>query len=281
MLLMTSVLPNIVASKALAGREIVVQAMDQYFACAAYKTGSSLVKARYDALHGQIHDADLARFECVNGIAILANTVPTAFWTIYHIFSDPTTLIEVRKQVEMITTCAMTPHGQVRRIDLRRLKDAPILFSTLQEALRLRATGTGPRSVMADMLVGEEQYLLKKDSVIIIANKALHRDVETWGEAADTFQADRFCGRVPAHAFRGFGGGVNLCPGRGFAMAEVAGLVAMLAMRYDLQPAEGRWDDPGQDLSNMSLRIAPPSQPVMVNMVQRADLENSIWSFTV
>jgi len=281
MLLMTSVLPNIVASKAFAGREAVVRAMDLYFGCAAHKAGSSLVKRRFATLQGQIDDADLGRFECVNGIAILANTVPTAFWTIFHIFSAPTILAEVRKQVEMITISAMTPKGPVRSIDLRRLKDAPILFSALQEALRLRATGIGPRSVMADMSIGEEQYLLKKDSVIIIANKALHMDVETWGEAAGTFQADRFNGKTPAQSFRGFGGGVNLCPGRGFAMAEVAGFVAMLAMRYDLEPAGGKWDEPGQDLNNMSLQIAPPRKKVMVSVVKRKYLEDVSWSFKV
>ncbi|KAF2475216.1 cytochrome P450 [Lindgomyces ingoldianus] len=282
MLLMTSVLPNIIAAKALAGRQTVVEAMDRYFAAGSYKDGSSLVNARYSALKGHIDDEDLARFECVNGIAILANTVPTAFWTIYHVFSDPIVLEEVRRQVTAITTSEMSLEGDVRTIDIRRLKEAPILFSTIQEALRLRATGTGPRMVMEDISVGQEGYQLKKDSVVIIANKALHYDKAMWGETADTYVADRFCGRTPAHAFRGFGGGINLCPGRGFAMVEVAAMVAMLTARFDMVPAtSGGWCEPGQDMSNMSLQIAPPRKKVMVDLVRRSDLDDASWRFVV
>lgn len=280
-LLMTSYLPNMIAAKALAGREAVVEGMERYFSSGAYKEGSSLVKARYSALKGHIDDEDLARFECVNGIAILANTVPTAFWTLYHVFCDASVLAEVRRQVAAITASDMSPAGSARTIDLRRLKEAPILFSAIQEALRLRATGTGPRMVMEDVSVGHEGFQLKKDSVVIIANQALHHDRAAWGDTAHVFVADRFCGRTPAHAFRGFGGGINLCPGRGFAMLEVAALVAMLAMRFDMVPAGGGWSEPGQDMSNMSLQIAPPKKEVRVDLVARADAGDASWRFAL
>ncbi|KAF4636512.1 hypothetical protein G7Y89_g1584 [Cudoniella acicularis] len=281
-LLLTNILPNIVASKALAGREVVVQAMDSYFSCGAYKEGSSLVKARHAALKdGEIPDLDLARCECVNGIAILANTVPTAFWTIFHIFSDPLVLTEVRRQVGLITTYQVLTEGggPAYKINLSRLNDAPIIFSALQEALRLRATGTGPRMVLADTFIGPHQYLLKKGSVVMIVNKALHSDKGAWGEKADTYHPDRFYGKFPAQSFRGFGGGVNLCPGRGFAMVEVAALVAMLAMRFDLVPAGETWSEPDQDLTNLSLQVAPPKQKVTVNIVPRHDFEEASWYF--
>lgn len=273
---------SFIASKPIAGRETVVKAMDQYFSSGAHQNGSSLVKARYSALNGNIDDADMARYECVNGIAILANTVPTAFWAIYHIFSDPLILKEVREQVESIMTSSelSTSEGLTRKIDLTRLKEAPLLSSSIQEALRLRATGTGPRMVMQDLHLGSQNYLLKKDSVIIIANKALHHNKETWGEDADIFQANRFCGKTPMDAFRGFGGGVNLCPGRNFAMIEVSALVAMLVMRFALVPeAGGIWREPGQDLTNMSVQTAPPMRKVVVDIVPRQDLEEARWDF--
>ncbi|KAH8667574.1 cytochrome P450 [Tricladium varicosporioides] len=300
-LLLTQYLPKIIAARALAGREAVVTAMNDYFASKGHLYGSSLVKARYLALKEHVDDVDLARLECVNGIAILSNTVPTAFWTIYHIFGDPAVLHEVRRQVGAITT-QMTPTAglpkslqgnesvPVCKIDLGRLKEAPILFSVIQETLRLRATGSGPRMVMEDVRVGSQQYLLKKHSVVIIANKALHSDRVAWGETANAdpskFIADRFCGRTPPHAFRGFGGGINLCPGRGFAMAEIAALVAMLTMRFDLVPTKsalggdsGGWIEPDQNLSNMSLQIAPPKRKVVVDIVPRLDSENVSWEF--
>lgn len=130
-----------------------------------------------------------------------------------------------------------------------------------------------------DMTVGDNQYLLKKNSMVIIANKAIHYDQKTWGETADVFRANRFCGKVPGHAFRGFGGGSNLCPGRGFAMVEVAALVAMLAMRFDLVPVGGNWFEPGQDLNNMSLQVAPPGRKVMVTIIPREGSSEQKWSF--
>jgi cytochrome P450 len=278
---MTTYLPGVIAKKALAGRKVVVEGFEQYFASGSYAGGSSLVKARYSALKDHIDDEDLARFECVNGIAILANTVPTAFWTIYHIFCDAFVLAEVRRQVTAITTSEMSPAGLVRTIDLRKMKDAPIIFSAIQEALRLRATGTGPRMVMEDTFVGSQQYHLQKDSVVIIANQALHYDKAAWGDTANCFVADRFCGKTPAAAFRGFGGGINMCPGKGFAMMEVAALVAMLAMRFDLVPAtEAQWSEPGQDMSNMSLQIAPPKKQVKVDIVPRTDVP-TLWRFSL
>ncbi|TGO29563.1 hypothetical protein BPAE_0013g00140 [Botrytis paeoniae] len=179
-LLLTKFLPCFAACKAIKGRAIVVEAMSQYFTKGAQKNGSSLVKARYASLSTEMSHDDLARFECVNGIAIMTNMVPAAFWTIFHIFPDPELLEEVRKQV---------------------LKDAPILFSAQQEALRFRATGTQPRMIMGDMILGNNQYLLRKDSMVIIANRALHYSKETWGETADLFRANHFCGKVPGPAF--------------------------------------------------------------------------------
>ncbi|KAF4625041.1 hypothetical protein G7Y89_g13127 [Cudoniella acicularis] len=283
-LLMPGIFPMIFAQRALAGRETVIKGMDNYFVCEGYLEGPSLVKTRYLTLKNHALDSDLARFECVNGIAILANTVPTAFWTIFHIFSDPGVLQEVRNHVEAITIIKTMPNGKVRKIDLSRLKDGPILFSAIQEALRVRATGSGPRLVMEDVRVGENQYLLKKDSAVIIAHKALHSDREAWGETAETFITDRFCGRASQQAYRGFGGGANHCLGRSFAMGEIAALVAMMVMRFDLIPTMGNskaWGEPGQDLSNMALQIAPPKKHVVVDVSPRPDLGGVSWEFVV
>lgn len=283
MLLISKFLPRVLAPKGLAGREVVVRAMDRYFETGAYKSSSLLTTARYAALKGHIADEDLARFECVNGIAILGNSVPTAFWTVFHIFSDPAVLAAVRAQVELITSderCGESGR-RMRRINMHALKNAPILFSVMQEALRYRATGTGPRMVMEDVVVGQENYRLKKGSAVIIANHALHFDTAAWGGGADRFVADRFCGKTPAHAFRGFGGGINLCPGKGFAMMEIASFAAMLAMRFDVLPASATssWSEPGQNLSNMSLQIAPPKSKVVVKILPRKDALDVDWGF--
>lgn len=37
-------------------------------------------------------------------------------------------------------------------------------------------------------------------------------------------------------------------------------LVAMLVMRYDIQPVDGLWVELGQNINNMLLAIAPPKR---------------------
>jgi cytochrome P450 len=274
-ILMTEYLPQAFASKGIRGRNVVINAMTKYFANKSYTRGSSLIKARYESIKDSAGDSDMARSETVNGIAILANTVPTAFWTIFHIYSDPTLLAEVRSQVDAIT--GISDDGRTREIHTSKLKDATLIASTLQEALRIRATGTGPRMIMEDITVGGN--LLKKGGVAIIANKALHFSGDEWGSDVEAFRAERFCGKTPAHAFRGFGGGVNLCPGKTFAMTEIQALVAMLVMRFDLRPTDGKWQEPGQDTTNMSLQIAPPGHMTKVDIVSRPAAEDITWKF--
>jgi cytochrome P450 len=135
--------------------------------------------------------------------------------------------------------------------------------------------------VMEDTVIGDDKYLLRKDSVVIIANRALHFDKETWGETADISRANRFCGKVPGHAFRGFGGGLNLYPDQGFALAEVAALVAILVMKFDMVPVgENGWIEPGQNLNNMSVQGAGPDRKLLVKIVPRKDSRNIVeWSF--
>ena len=42
---------------------------------------------------------DVARSEFANGVALLTNTVPNAFWMLYHIYSDPVVLEDCRKEL--------------------------------------------------------------------------------------------------------------------------------------------------------------------------------------
>jgi len=76
----------------------------------------------------------MARSETVNGIAILANTVPTVFWTIFYIYSDPKLLTDVRRQVDGITN--ISNDRRSREIRISKLKNATLIASALQEALR-------------------------------------------------------------------------------------------------------------------------------------------------
>ncbi|KAF2261904.1 cytochrome P450, partial [Lojkania enalia] len=263
-IMLTGVLPRFIARRGIAGRETVVAAMRAYFETGDCKQGSILTRARWGTMDGVITIDDAARLETVNGIALLSNTVPTAFWTVHYIFSDPILLDDIRTQIMSITTT----EGDTRTINLGLLKNIPLIFSVIYESLRLRATGIGPRMIMEDMTVGDNQYKLKKGSMLLIANRVLHFHKGTWGEASHEFDPNRFTQKSPGSAFRGFGGGVNLCPGKSLAMVQVATLVAMLTMRFDLDRSGGIWVEPEQDLTKV-LQIAPPRSKVMVKFVPR------------
>ena len=255
-MLMPGFLPGLLAPKGYAGREKVVATFQRYFAANGAETGSVLTKARHKVLKRYFSAEDIARYECVNGLAILLNSVPTAFWTTYHIFSEQELLKTVRHHVENITTVKEDGGRRLRVIDLARLKEIPILASVVQESLRFRTTGVGPRMAMEDIMLSN-RYLIKKGYYFVISSHEMHFDQRIWGDTTNTFDAQRFTKsdtkKVPSAAFRGFVGGVNLCPGKGFAMAEIIAFIALLTARFDLKPESGHWTGPGQDLSNISL----------------------------
>ncbi|RAL59656.1 hypothetical protein DID88_000289 [Monilinia fructigena] len=282
-LLLPNFLSKVIASKTICGRDVVVNGFRRYFHSGDYLKGSKLVKSRYELLvdktddtHADLTHADLAKHETISDIAAFSNTSPTMFWVIYQLFSDPLLLKEVRTQVERITTSEISTQGEtIHKIDLKKLHQPPILNSMIMETLRFHSTGTGPRQVLADTSVGQDQYLLKKDSIVIIAKRRLHFDKSVWGETADTFRPDRFCEKTPLNAFRAFGGGVNTCPGKAFVTPVIAAFVGMLAMRFDIMPDGNQWIEPAQDISKISAQIAPPIKKVLVDLAPRAGIDDT------
>lgn len=280
------ILPKLLARKGIAARERVVAAINQYYASGGLQTGSKLPMVRYNSVKHIMPDGDIARTECTHGLAIMGNIVPAAFWTVFHVFSDLAVLEKVRTQVEEIAVMETVAANQAKHrvIDRDRLKDAPILLSVIQETLRYRARGTGPRMVQEDVTLSDNQreYHIEKDSVVMIAHEAMHYNEDVWGENANQFVAERFLpgNKIPTNAFRGFGGGANMCPGKSLATNVIAGLVAMLAMQFDLEPADGKWIEPGQDQSNMARENTPPLRKTFVNVIPRPGMDKVRWKFS-
>ncbi|KAF2245790.1 hypothetical protein BU26DRAFT_568334 [Trematosphaeria pertusa] len=98
---------------------------------------------------------------------------------------------------------------------------------------------------------------------VITPENVLHTDKTTdktiWGPGAASFSHRRFVNSQankktlnPA-AFRAFGGGATLCPGRHFATTEILAAAAMLIARFEMEPAggEGRWPEPDRQNSKL------------------------------
>ncbi|KAL8638586.1 MAG: hypothetical protein Q9228_004276 [Teloschistes exilis] len=273
--------PAITCAKSYAAREKVSAAFVDYYNSRGCDLASSWVQGAFKVSDGyQISNEDKARLDISNSHAILANTLPTAFWTVYHIFADATVLEEVRTAVMPLVTTKTTNGVVTHQFDFGRIRDVPILRSVMHEALRHYANGTGTRILMEDTLLNG-RYLLKKNSFVFMPNRSYHFDASVWGPTVDAFDAQRFVNfKPPSASFRAFGGGVNTCPGRFFAMNEILAISALLVLRVDIKPVVEAWAHPGIDDSNMTLAVQPPKLKTLVNFSPRSGWTDGEWRFT-
>lgn len=279
-------IPKVTCSKAYAGRERVVNAFERYYLENGVQMASCLMKScRQTRDRYSVSLNDQARMEAVNGHALLANTAPTAFWTLYHLFTDSMILNDVRKQVKPLLTVEHRNGTVLRTICISKIREIPLLNSLLHESLRHYASGTGSRVVLEDTML-DNRYLLKKNTFVFMPNHTYHFDAAAWGPTVEDFNAYRFLkGDKPAHhagAFRGFGGGANLCPGRFFAMNVILSMCAMMALKYDVKPTSNdEWIHPEKDNSNMALIVSPPKQNMLVEVMTREGWEGGSWAFSL
>lgn len=205
--------------------------------------------------------------------------------------------------------------GERKRVlSLDKVKNGtacPTLMAVLKECLRVGSDNYSTRLVKSDtMLAG--QYFLKKDSVVQIAGGIIHADERIWGDDAGVFNPERFLsssssnkprdkgtngdeeqdnigkgngngttststsGNVHPAAFRAFGGGKTLCPGRHFATNEILAFVAMIVLTFDLEPVakgegkgQGRIKVPEKDDNVLPVHILEPKEDVIVRILHR------------
>ena len=279
--LMSFPFPKITCPKGYAAREKLVAAFAKFYDTNGQETASHYIEeqSRISERYG-FSNEDKARADAANAHAILANTTPTAFWTIYHIITNTEILEEVRTAVTPLLTITKNKEGvEQYEIDVTTITDIPILRSVFHESLRHYGNGAGARVITEDTLL-DNQYLLKKDAFVFMPNRTYHFDPSSWGPTVNEFDPHRFMKtKTPLGAFRGFGGGVNLCPGRFFAMNGTLAMCAMLALRFDFKPVGGRWVHPGTDDANITLLVHPPKQKVWLEIEPRKELKSGSWSF--
>lgn len=281
-MLLLNILPRYTASKGFEGRKKVFEAFQEYFRIGGQKHASALVKARYAVVVlYNVAEKDIAHFETGNIVAALVNITPTTFWTIWHVYSDFSVLESLRAEVLQALSTTVNENGTFSSLNVSKLMtDCPLLISTFQEVLRVRSTNASVRLVMKDTML-DNRYLLKKGTLIHMPSQVIHSDESVWGHKAREFQAQRFIDqKLHAGAFRGFGGGTNLCPGRHFATISIVSFVAMFVLRYDLRPVAGKWIEPTQNIINHVAAVLFPHQDTAVHVSVRKEYANRTWSFT-
>ena len=154
-----------------------------------------------------------------------------------------------------------------------------------------------------------DRYLLRKNSVVQIAGGVIHHSTKIWGADADSFNPERFltsverqpatnkepnqaCSSmkeasplpkgVPSAAFRAFGGGTVICPGRHFAQSELMTLVAVLALGFEIEEMDGgTLRLPAKDDERIPLAVMKPLYDPRVNVRRRTGWENVVFEVDV
>lgn len=284
-LLLVHIMPWLVARKAYKARQRLFDAMNGYFARNWRDDACELIRARYDAFHKSNIPVDaIARYEVGDSIAIMINTVPAIFWVLNYVYWESALLEELRAEIAAsvsITTDEQTG-TKTHHLDVKRLQEeCELLMSTYQEVLRLQTDNVSARWVVRDTMIND-RYLLRKDSVVQIPGAVIHQDPAIWGPDVKEFNPERFLKGAAKHhpgAFRVFGGGATLCPGRNFAVAELISFVAMFIMRFDVNPINYGWRKSLAARSNLVDSIPSPSSDINVCVKTREGFEKDEWVF--
>jgi len=279
--LLMGIAPSITARRAHSGRERLSAALADYLSRgehAAEFGASRIVRERIAITekHGWTTEA-AGRCELSFLFAGIVNTATTTFWTVLHVFSRADLLAAVRSE---IAANAIVPPGEDggekkeerTTVRLDALKTScPTLLAVMRECLRLGSDNYSTRLVKADTLLAGQHHLAG-GSVVQIAGGVIHADRSIWGADAADFDPSRFLeppqqqqARHPA-AFRAFGGGRTLCPGRHFATNEILAFVAMIVLRFDVEAVGGGEGIaiPGKDDGVLPVHILEPREPVRV-----------------
>ncbi|KAJ8133009.1 hypothetical protein O1611_g616 [Lasiodiplodia mahajangana] len=292
--LLINVIPSITAGKAYKGRELLVRALEKYLEAGHHKTGSKIVQKRVEIAlqHGWTLRAT-ARSELSFLFAGIVNATTSTFWILLQIFADPQLLTTVREEITQAirenSSNDIGPHKNYR-LSVAELKDrCPMLLAVCRECLRLGSDNYSTRMVKENTLLAD-RYFLKKGAVVQIAGGVIHADQSIWGDNVEDFNPGRFLeprqqsgaakqNQIHPAAFRAFGGGKTLCPGRHFAMNEILSLVSLVILMFDMEAADGgKIKVPRKNDGVLPVHILEPISPVEVLISRRRDKHAEICS---
>ena len=294
--LLVDVLPSIFARKVYLARKRILDGLVEYVKEERYKKACPLIQRRIAMnLKYGVTPEMAGHAELIMHFAVLGNVVPTTFWLLANLFSRPELLTEVRGEVGKAVTTARSDDGQdIKTIHVDMLKSvAPLLTSCFRENLRMVANMTSVRWILEDTMIADK-YLLKKDSIVQVASGVMHMDEQIWGEDASEFNSRRFVSasesttektataplpkNVPSAAFRAFGGGSVICPGRHFAQSEIVGYVAVVVMAFNLEKPGGRvFELPTRNNKAIPLAVMKPRDECKVVIIRRKEAEDVKW----
>lgn len=257
-------------------------------------------------MHG-LAQSDIDQFELGISFALVANSAAAMFWVIYYAYSLPEWLQDIRKEILSLPSIrqqleSRTEPGAAESIiksnspvivNVAEVAEKCVLLTSfINEILRVQSTSASARVVMEDTVL-DGKYLLKKDSFVLSPSAVMHKDENTWGPTAGSFDPRRFVSqqqdssdeqlgkrrrqhKAPLSAHRTWGGGVNHCPGQHFATHEFISVLVVMILRYDAVPSTGSWEFP-KTIGHLAASIMQPVKDVKVVIKERSDTPQ--WDF--
>ena len=271
------VFPSLTAAKPARARRRLVQAFKQSSETGSTATGetSEFIRRLDDVARRFNRDADYrARYFFAIFCAFIINTVPVIFWTIGHIVENRVLLARIRAELAEVVR---TGESKVS-VDVTAIRErCPLLVSTSNEVLRFVGASTSTLIVHEDVYI-DDRYLLTKGALVQISATAVHSDPDVWGPNAANFDPERFLKPAKVHpsAFRTFGGGSTLCPGRHLASDEILVFTAMFLHGFDVGFAADTARLPQRDDTNM-LSITKPKTDLALRLSRRQGMEKASW----
>ncbi|KAJ4299037.1 hypothetical protein N0V90_004281 [Kalmusia sp. IMI 367209] len=287
--LLYSPFPSLTARRALRARARVIKAFEKYFETGGHTQAFSMIPEMFKINTGHgLPSAEAAKLEMATSLAMLSSGAITAFWLMFHIASDPSALRDCRKElIHLVVKEVNTSAGLVKVVDMSSVKqNCPTLMAMWHETLRYHSTVINIKKVQHDTTLASEYYL-KKDSILMIPGTAVHHDTEIWGSSATTFDHTRFSSPASlkklsnTSAYRPFGAGATMCPGRHFSTNAILSLVAMILLQFDVKPVEGTWRVPTKKNADMWNAMPKPDHDIRVKISPRTyeDANQVEWKF--
>lgn len=237
--------------------------------------------------HG-LSSAEAAKLEMATSLAMLSSGTISAFWLMFHIASNPEALRDCRQELmNLVVKECDTPTGRAKVVDLSGVKDQCLtLIAMWHETLRYHSTVINIKKVHHDSTLAS-QYYLKKGAIIMIPGTAVHHDANIWGQSAPDFDHKRFFAADASKklsnttAYRPFGAGSTMCPGRHFSTNTILSLVAMVLLQFDIEPVEGYWQMPTKRNADMWNAMPKPDHdiPVRIHQRQEQNASRTEWKF--
>jgi cytochrome P450 len=278
----------VTARKALRARDRVIDAFRKYFETGGHLQAFPMIPEMYDInkSHG-LASEEATKMEMATSLAMLSSGAVTTFWLMFHILSNTNVMQLIQVELHAISQDEAENADAIPRtkvLNMAIIKDnCPALVAMLNETLRYHSTVINIKQVQHDTKLAD-QYLLKKHAIVMIPGQSIHHNTGIWGPGANSFDHTRFLSAdskknlSSTSAFRPFGAGVTMCPGRHFSTNVILSLVAMVVLQYDVLPLEGKWVTPTKKNADLWNAMPKPDWDVSVKLVKMME-DGLQWKF--